>query len=68
MTPRQGLDGPYYRVRIGPFTAKATAQRRARGLTRGGHRVFLDEMPETALPPEALPPVAKRAMICGVCP
>jgi rare lipoprotein A len=56
MTPRQGPDGPYYRVRIGPFTDKAAAQRMARGLTRGGHRVFLDEVPETTLPPEAPPP------------
>ena len=56
MTPRQGPEGPYYRVRIGPFTDKASAQRIARGLTRGGHRVFLDEVPETALPPEAPPP------------
>ena len=56
MTPRQGPDGPYYRVRIGPFTDKLTAQRIARGLTRGGHHVFLDEVPETALPPEAPPP------------
>ena len=56
MTPRQGPEGPYYRVRIGPFTDKAAAQRIASGLTRGGHRVFLDEVPETALPPEAPPP------------
>jgi rare lipoprotein A len=56
MTPRQGPAGPYYRVRIGPFTDKAAAQRIARGLTRGGHRVFLDEVPETDLPPEAPPP------------
>ncbi len=56
MTPRQGPERPYYRVRIGPFTDKAAAQRIAAGLTRGGHRVFLDEVPETALPPEAPPP------------
>jgi rare lipoprotein A len=56
MTPRQGPEGPYYRVRIGPFTEKAVAQRIARGLTRSGHRVFLDEVPETDLPPEAPPP------------
>jgi rare lipoprotein A len=56
MTPRQGPDGPYYRVRIGPFTDKAAAQRIARGLTSGGHHVFLDEVPETALPPEAPQP------------
>ena len=56
MTPRPGPEGPYYRVRIGPFTDKVTAQRIASGLTHGGHRVFLDEVPETALPPEAPPP------------
>ena len=56
MAPRQGPEGPYYRVRIGPFTDKDAAQRIARGLTRGGHRVFLDEVPETALPSEAPPP------------
>ena len=56
IAPRQGPEGTYYRVRIGPFTEKAAAQRIASGLTRGGHRVFLDEVPETALPPEAPPP------------
>ena len=56
IAPRQGPDGAYYRVRVGPFTDKAAAQRIASGLTRGGHRVFLDEVPETALPPEAPPP------------
>ena len=50
MAPRQGPEGVYYRVRVGPFTDKATAQRIASGLTRGGHRVFLDEVPETKLP------------------
>ena len=56
MAPRQGPEGAYYRVRVGPFTDKAAAQRIASGLTRGGHRVFLDEVPETALPPEAPQP------------
>jgi rare lipoprotein A len=56
IAPRQGPEGKYYRVRVGPFTDKAAAQRIASGLTRGGHRVFLDEVPETALPPEAPPP------------
>jgi rare lipoprotein A len=56
MAPRQGPDGAYYRVRVGPFTDKAAAQRIASRLTRGGHRVFLDDVPETALPPEAPPP------------
>jgi rare lipoprotein A len=56
IAPRQGPEGAYYRVRVGPFTDKAAAQRIASGLTRGGQRVFLDEVPETALSPEAPPP------------
>jgi len=56
MAPRQGPEGAYYRVRVGPFTDKAAVQRIASGLTRGGHHVFLDEVPETALPPEAPQP------------
>jgi rare lipoprotein A len=56
IAPRQGPEGVYYRVRVGPFTDKAAAQRIAGGLMRGGHRVFLDEVPETKLPAEAPPP------------
>ena len=56
MAPRPGPAGDYYRVRVGPFTDKAAAQRVADGLTRGGHRVFLDEVPDTQLPAEAPPP------------
>jgi rare lipoprotein A len=56
IAPRQGPESAYYRVRVGPFIDKAAAQRIAGGLTRGGHRVFLDEVPETRLPPEAPPP------------
>ena len=56
MAPRQGPEGDYYRVRVGPFTDRVAAQRIASGLTRGGHRVFLDEVPETKLPAEAPPP------------
>jgi rare lipoprotein A len=56
LAPRQGPEGAYYRVRVGPFTDKVAAQRIASGLTRGGHRVFLDEVQEMALPPEAPPP------------
>lgn len=61
MAPRPGPEGAYYRVRVGPFTDQAAAQRIASGLTRGGHRVFLDEVPESALPLEApqLSPGAK---------
>jgi rare lipoprotein A len=56
IAPRQGPEGNYYRVRVGPFTDKAAVQRIASGLKRGGHRVFLDEVPETKLPPEAPQP------------
>jgi rare lipoprotein A len=56
IAPRQGPEGAYYRVRVGPFTDRAAAQRIAGGLTRGGHRVFLDEVPETNLPLEAPQP------------
>jgi rare lipoprotein A len=56
IAPRQGPEVGYYRVRVGPITDKAAAQRIATGLTRGGHRVFFDEVPETKLPPEAPPP------------
>ena len=53
IAPRNGPAGEYYRVRIGPFESKAEVQRIAASLKRGGHRVFLDEMPESAVPPEA---------------
>jgi rare lipoprotein A len=53
IAPRDGPAGQYYRVRVGPFTAKEDAQRIANSLKRGGHRVFLDEVPESALPEEA---------------
>jgi rare lipoprotein A len=56
MAPRQGPAGEYYRVRVGPFSTKQEAEHIASGLKRGGHRVFLDEVPETALPPEAPQP------------
>jgi rare lipoprotein A len=56
IAPRQGPAGEYYRVRVGPFTHKETAQHIANALKRGGQRVFLDEVPETSLPPEAPQP------------
>jgi rare lipoprotein A len=58
IAPRQGPAGEYYRVRVGPFATKKEAQHIASGLQRGGHRVFLDEVPETALPPEASQPAS----------
>jgi rare lipoprotein A len=56
IAPRPGPAGDYYRVRVGPFTDKAAAQQTATALKQGGHRVFLDEVPETALPLEAPQP------------
>ena len=53
IAPRDGPAGEYYRVRVGPFQSKQEAQRIANALKRGGHRVFLDEVPESALPEEA---------------
>jgi rare lipoprotein A len=50
---RDGPVGEYYRVRIGPFKTEKEAQGLANGLKRGGHRVFLDEVPESALSEEA---------------
>jgi rare lipoprotein A len=52
IAPREGPKGDYYRVRIGPFESKAQAQKIANSLKRGGHRVFLDEVPESDLPPK----------------
>jgi rare lipoprotein A len=56
IAPRQGPAGAYYRVRVGPFTSKEAAQNIANALKRGGHHVFLDEVPEKSLPPEAPQP------------
>jgi DedD protein len=53
--PRDGPAGEYYRVRVGPFRTKEDAQRIGNSLKRGGHHVFLDEVPESALPKEAVP-------------
>jgi rare lipoprotein A len=55
IAPRDGPAGEYYRVRIGPFKSKGSAQQIAHTLQRGGHRVFLDEVPESAVPEEAVP-------------
>lgn len=52
IAPRHGPAGEYYRLRIGPFQSKEAAQKIANSLKRGGHRVFLDEVPESALPEE----------------
>jgi rare lipoprotein A len=56
IAPRKSPAGAYDRVRVGPFTHKEEAHQLANTLKRGGHRVFLDEVPETSLPPEAPQP------------
>ena len=60
ITPRDGPAGEYYRVRIGPFRTTEEAQKIAASLKRGGHQVFLDEVPESALPKEAAPAVTSH--------
>jgi rare lipoprotein A len=60
IAPRHGPTGEYYRLRIGPFQRKEEAQKIANSLKRGGHRVFLDEVPESALPEEAPREVSER--------
>jgi rare lipoprotein A len=53
IAPREGPTGEYYRIRIGPFRTKQDAQQIASALKRGGHHVFLDEVPESVIPKEA---------------
>jgi rare lipoprotein A len=53
IAPREGPQGDFYRVRVGPFETKAEARQIANALKRGGHRVFLDEVAESDLAPEA---------------
>jgi peptidoglycan lytic transglycosylase len=55
IAPRDGPSGEYYRVRLGPFKTKDDAQQIASALKRGGHYVFLDEVPESALSNGAAP-------------
>jgi rare lipoprotein A len=61
IAPRDGPAGEYYRVRIGPFRTIQGAQQIASALKRGGHHVFLDEVPENAIPKEAPPAATPRA-------
>jgi peptidoglycan lytic transglycosylase len=61
IAPRDGPAGEYYRVRIGPFRTKQGAEQIASALKRGGHHVFLDEVPENAIPKEAPPAATPRA-------
>jgi rare lipoprotein A len=52
---RDGPAGKYFRARIGPFKTKENAQQIAASLKRSGHRVFLDEVPESALAKDETP-------------
>jgi rare lipoprotein A len=61
LAPRDGPAGEYYRVRIGPFRTKEDAQQIASALKRGGHHVFLDEVPESTIPKEAPPAATPHA-------
>src|SRR5438132_1123240 len=53
MAPRGGPAGAYYRVRVGPFAMEEEAKQVAKALQREGHRIFLDEIPASAVPPQA---------------
>ena len=53
MAPREGPSGKYYRVRVGPFATEEEAKQVAKALQREGHRIFLDEIPVSAVPPQA---------------
>jgi rare lipoprotein A len=53
IAPRQGPEGEYYRVRVGPFATEEEANQVAKVLKRQGHHIFLDEIPEHAVPPQA---------------
>jgi peptidoglycan lytic transglycosylase len=56
IAPRQGPEGEYYRVRVGPFATEEEANQVAKVLKRQGHHIFLDEIPEHAVPPQAPTP------------
>ena len=53
IAPRDGPAGEYYRVRVGPFATEDEARQVAKVLQRQGHRIFLDEIPAHAVPPQA---------------
>lgn len=55
IAPREGPAGEYYRVRIGPYKTKADAQQIANALKGGGHYVFLDEVPASAVAKDDTP-------------
>jgi len=53
IAPRDAPQGEYYRVRVGPFATEDEARQVAKVLQRQGHRIFLDEIPAHAVPPQA---------------
>jgi rare lipoprotein A len=53
IAPRDGPAGAFYRVRIGPFKSKKDAQQIAQAMKQGGHRIFLDEVPESTVSEDA---------------
>src|SRR5262249_30480145 len=62
IVPRTGPSGKYYRVRVGPFRMEEEAKKVAKALQREGHRIFLDEIPASAVPPQAPAPATGKAI------
>jgi rare lipoprotein A len=65
IVPRDGPSGQYYRVRVGPFATEEEAKKVAKALQREGHRIFLDEIPASAVPPQAPGPATGKAVEAG---
>src|SRR5262244_3611778 len=61
--PRDGPAGEYYRVRVGPFATEDEARQVAKVLQRQGHRIFLDEIPAHAVPPQAPNPRPEKGSV-----
>jgi cell division septation protein DedD len=63
IAPRNGPEGEYYRVRVGPFATEDEARQVAKVLQRQGHRIFLDEIPAHAVPPQAPNPRPEKGSV-----
>ena len=63
IAPRDGPEGEYYRVRVGPFATEDEARQVAKVLQRQGHRIFLDEIPAYAVPPQAPHPRPEKGSV-----
>jgi len=63
IVPRDGPQGEYYRVRVGPFATENEARQVATILQRQGHRIFLDEIPAHAVPPQAPNPRPEKGSV-----